>query len=232
MDKDYQELKAWLESTNDQPLETMAGFFEARIDTYEEHMSRWKEHYRWMADLLPESLESLLDIGCGTGLELDFIYSRFPNVKVTGVDLSKEMLQRLYEKHKDKHPVLVCEDYFSCDLGKERFDAVVAFETLHHFKAEKKEKLFRKIYDSLKPGGIFLECDYIAVSQAIEDLAFSECRRRRIRDGIEEDAFVHFDTPLTLEHELDAIRKGGFKTVELVGFLSGDHHTAMIKAIK
>jgi tRNA (cmo5U34)-methyltransferase len=64
MDKDYQELKAWLESTNDQPLETMAGFFEARIDTYEEHMSRWKEHYRWMADLLPESLESLLDIGC------------------------------------------------------------------------------------------------------------------------------------------------------------------------
>ena len=68
MDKDYQELKKWLEETKDQPLETMAGFFDARINLYEEHMARWKAHYQWMAELLPASIESLLDIGCGTGL--------------------------------------------------------------------------------------------------------------------------------------------------------------------
>lgn len=232
MDKDYQELKEWLEQTKDAPLEAMAGFFEARIDSYEEHMARWQAHYEWMADLLPESVESLLDIGCGTGLELDCILNRFPDLKVVGVDLSQGMLDKLRAKHNDKNLSLVCEDYFKYDMGKERFDAVISFETLHHFTFEKKAELFKKVFDCLKPGGVYLECDYIATSQAIEDLAFSECRRRRLRDGIRDDIFVHFDTPLTLEHELEAIKSAGFSAVELVGFLPGDDHTAMIRAVK
>jgi len=232
MDKDYLELKKWLDKTKDEPLETMASFFDARIDSYEEHMSRWQRHYQWMAELLPESTRNLLDIGCGSGLELDYIFARFPDLQTVGVDLSKEMLGKLYEKHHDKNLTLICEDYFTYEMGKERFDAVVSFQTLHHYTAKKKETLFRKIFECLKPGGIYLECDYIATSQAIEDLAFSECRRRRLRDGIKDDVFVHFDTPLTLEHELNAIRTAGFKVVELVGFLPEDNHTAMIRAIR
>lgn len=232
MDKDYIELKKWLEDTKDMPLETMAGFFDARIHIYEEHMSRWKAYYQWMAELLPGSVERLLDIGCGSGLELDYIFARFPNLETVGVDLSKEMLRKLREKHRDRNLTIVCGDYFAYDMGKERFDAAVSFQTLHHYTAEKKEGMFSKIHACLKPGGIYLECDYIAVSQAIEDLAFSECRRRRLRDGIEDDVFVHFDTPLTLEHELGAVKKAGFNQVELVGFLPGDNHTAMIRAIK
>jgi len=232
MDKDYLELKKWLEETKDEPLETMAGFFEARIDTYEEHMARWHGHYQWMAELLPASTESLLDIGCGSGLELDYIFNRFPNLQAVGVDISKKMLQKLYTKHHDRNLSLVCEDYFAYDMGKECFDAVVAFQTLHHYTIEKKEMLFQKIFNCLKPGGVYLECDYIATSQLIEDLVFSECRRRRFRDGIKDDVFVHFDTPLTLEHELNAIRTAGFSIVELVGFLPEDNHTAMIRATK
>lgn len=232
MDKDYQELKKWLDETKDEPLETMAGFFEARIDSYEEHMAQWKGYYQWMAELLPESIETLLDIGCGSGLELDYIFTRFPNLQTVGVDLAKEMLQKLHSKHPDKNLTLVCADYFTYDMGKERFDAVVSFQTLHHYTAKKKEVLFKKIFDCLKPGGVYLECDYIATSQAIEDLTFSECKRRRLRDGIKDDIFVHFDTPLTLEHELDAIKTAGFNAVELVGFLPNDNHTAMIRAIK
>jgi len=232
MDQDYQELKQWLEETKDESLEEMAGFFDARIDSYEEHMARWKGHYEWLAELLPASITNLLDIGCGTGLELDHIFARFPDLQVVGVDLSEKMLQKLSEKHRDKDLTLVCQDYFAYDMGKERFDAVISFETLHHYTAEKKEVLFRKIFDCLKPGGVYLECDYIATSQAIEDLVFSECKRRRLRDGIKDDVFVHFDTPLTLEHELNAMRKAGFKVVELVGFLPEDNHTAMIRAVK
>lgn len=232
MDKDYQELKKWLEETKDEPLEVIDAFFDDRIDSYEEHMSRWKAHYQWMAELLPTSIKSLLDIGCGSGLELDYIFDRFPDLQTVGVDLSKEMLKKLHTKHHDKNLTLVCEDYFKYDMGKERFDAVISFQTLHHYTAEMKEALFKKVFDCLKPGGVYLECDYIATSQAIEDLTFSECRRRRLRDGIKDDVFVHFDTPLTLEHELEAIRTAGFNVVELVGFLPGDNHTAMIRAIK
>ncbi len=232
MDQDYLELKSWLEETRDEPLEEMAGFFDARIEGYEEHMACWQAHYKWMAEFIPEQAEQLLDLGCGSGLELDCIFSRFPDLSVTGVDLSAEMLDKLKSKYPDKKMKLVQADYFEYDLGVGCFDVVVSFETLHHFTAEKKAELFGRIYRSLKPGGIYLECDYIAVSQEIEDITFAECRRKRERDRIPDAVFVHFDTPLTLQHELEAIRAGGFEQVEVIGFLPGDHHTPLIRAAK
>lgn len=232
MDKDYIELKQWLEDTRDVPLEAMAGFFDVRIDIYEEHMKHWLRHYQWMAELVPDNAETLLDLGCGTGLELDYIYSRFPDLRVTGVDLSEQMIGKLQEKHCDKEIHLILQDYFLFEPQANSFDVAVTFQTLHHFSAAKKRFLFQKMYQCLKPRGVYLECDYIAVSQEIENLTFTECERRRARDGIADDVFVHFDTPLTLEHELEVIKEAGFATAECVGFLDGDNHTAMIKAIK
>ena len=142
------------------------------------------------------------------------------------------MLKRLARKHTEKRLSLLCADYFACDLGKSRFDAAVSFETLHHYTVLQKTALFAKVRCALKPGGCYLQCDYIATSQAMEDAAMAECARRRIRDRVPEDAFVHFDTPLTLAHEMQALRDAGFATVELRGFLPGDDHTAMLMAVK
>lgn len=232
MDRDYLELKAWLEETRDEPLEAMGAFFDSRISEYEDHMSPWQKHYEWMARLLPSHTETLLDLGCGSGLELDPIFRRFPNLRVTGVDLSGEMLALLKQKHPQRALTLVQADYFCYDFGESQFDSAVSFETLHHFTSEKKATLFSRLCRSLKPGGVYLECDYIARTQAIEDLVFAECARRRRRDSIPEDVFVHFDTPLTLEHEMDAMKHAGFSRVELVGFLPEDDHTPMIRAVK
>ena len=228
----YSQLKKWFDDTRYEPLETMAGFFDKRVENYEEHMSQWSQHYKWMAKLLPDNTKCLLDIGCGTGLELDCIFERFSDLQVTGVDISKQMLDRLRCKHSGKELSLICMDYFNYDMGEKRFDAVISFETLHHFEYGKKQMLFKKIHRCLKPGGIYLECDYIALTQQIEELAFAECQRRRKRDGIPDDVFVHFDTPLTLEHEIQAVKSAGFSEVTLVGFLEHDDHTPIIRAIK
>lgn len=232
MTVDEAALQEWLEATRNEPLETMAGFFDARIADYEAHMAPWARHYAWMAALLPPTVETLLDIGCGSGLELDPIFARFPDLRVTGIDLSERMLERLRQKHPDRSLTTICGDYFACDLGACRFDAVVAFETLHHVDAAKKTGLYEKIRRALKPGGCYLMCDYIAKTQLMEELASAECRRRRRRDGIPDDVFVHFDTPLTLEHELQTLREAGFRSVELAGFLPGDDHTPMLRAIR
>lgn len=231
-DEQYKELLEWLRRTENDPIESMAAFFDARTDSYEEHMAHWAEHYKWMAQLLPGNTSSLLDIGCGSGLELDRIFERFPALNVVGIDLSEKMLSALKVKHGDRNIALICDDYFVHDLGKDKYDVVVAFETLHHFKPDVKARLFKKIYGCLKKGGTYLECDYIASTQEIEDLLFSEAERRRRRDGIKDGAWVHFDTPLTLDHEIEAIRAGGFDDVGNVGFLPCDDHTAMIRAIK
>ena len=62
------------------------------------------------------SINSLLDIGCGTGLELASIYQKFPNVKITGIDLSKDMLEKLRVKYADKDIDLIMADYFEYPL--------------------------------------------------------------------------------------------------------------------
>lgn len=62
------ELKQWLAQTRDEPAEDMNGFFAARVDTYEAHMSVWDKAYGRVAELTPGDCGPLLDLGCGTGL--------------------------------------------------------------------------------------------------------------------------------------------------------------------
>ena len=76
------DLNHWLAETRDDPLEEMSNFFTERVSTYEEHMARWNEAYRSMAERIPDNCGSLLDLGCGTGLELNAILKRFPGLHV------------------------------------------------------------------------------------------------------------------------------------------------------
>lgn len=205
-----QDLKKWLADTADTPLEEMADFFTKRLHDYEEHMAIWEQSYQMFAKSLPTDCRKLLDLGCGTGLELDRIWQRDPQIEVTGVDLCQDMLDKLQAKHGDKNLVTVCEDYFQYDFGLEAWDAVVSFESLHHFLPEKKESLYQKVYHSLKDGGIFLLGDYIACCDEEEELLRDVCLKKRQEQGIAADCFVHFDIPLTLEHETEIMKKVGF----------------------
>ncbi len=206
-------LKNWLEETKNTPLEEMSAFFSARIDGYEEHMSIWKNAYRRFAEFLPEGCKQVLDLGCGTGLELDECFLRFPDLQVTGLDLCPDMLEKLLQKHGDKHLEAICADYFLFDMGKTRWDAVISFESLHHFFPEQKQTLYRKIQNSLKEGGTFLLGDYIACCDEEETLLQKAYRAKRERFSIPQEYFVHFDIPLTLEHEMQLLHQAGFSHV-------------------
>lgn len=205
-----QDLKKWLADTADAPLEEMADFFVKRLHDYEEHMSVWDNSYQIFADSLPTDCRNILDLGCGTGLELDRIWKRDPQIEVTGVDLCRDMLDKLLAKHGDKKLVTVCWDYFQFDFGCVHWDAVISFESLHHFLPEQKKTLYCKIYNSLKAGGVFLLGDYIACCDEEEELLRSEYLKRRQQSEIADERFVHFDIPLTLEHETEVMRNAGF----------------------
>ena len=213
------ELKAWLEEIKDVPLEEMSDFFHARLDGYEEHMQIWHDAYVHMAEILPENTKTVLDLGCGTGLELDEIFRLRPDVQVTGIDLTENMLAQLRCKHPQVEAI--CADYFACDYGAEKYDAVISFESLHHFKPEKKQTVYNKAFDALKPGGIFLLADYIACCGEEETLLMNICDERRARQGIAPEVFVHFDTPLTAEHEMALFTAAGFVEVDVTASIEG-----------
>lgn len=227
---DFTSIKQWLKSTEDEPLETMSGFFDRRVDSYEDHMRPWRAYYRWLGELIPAQAETLLDLGCGTGLELDEIFRLHPDIRVTGIDLAPGMLARLREKHPERKLTLTVGDYLTVPLAPCAFDVAVAFKTLHHFPPETKLGLFRRIFAALRPGGMLLEGDYIAESDEMETYLFQELAQRRARQHVPEGTFVHFDTPLTLAHELSLLSQAGF-TAEVLGY-RGEDNTPMIRAIK
>ncbi len=201
-------------------LEKMADFFAKRADMYDTHMLEevegCKEGYKKMASLIPEETDSLLDLGCGTGLELDEIFVLYPDIKVTGIDLSQVMLGKLREKHPDKNLNLICGDYFGIELGEKTFDCAVSFQTMHHFSHGKKLSLYKKINSSIKEKGCYIECDYMVEKQEEEDFWFSENERLRKENGITDDSFYHYDTPCTVDNQITLLKKAGFSTVTLV----------------
>lgn len=222
-EKYMRELKAWLAETADSELEEMGAFFTRRLEGYEEHMSVWKKAYQRFAQLLPDWCGEILDLGCGTGLELGEIWSRKPELSVTGVDLCQAMLGKLQEQYGDKPFHAVCEDYFRYDMGEERWDGIISFESLHHFLPEKKQELYAKVHKGLKSRGVFLIGDYIACCQEEEEIlraAYLE-KRKKSQESMQEDTYVHFDIPLTLEHEKKLLEKAGFSKVSVFGCIDG-----------
>lgn len=201
-------------------MEKMDDFFAARADGYDDHMLNevggCREAYEKMAELIPDGTENLLDLGCGTGLELAGIFKSFPNVSVTGIDLSKAMLEKLSAKYSDKNITLINADYFSTDLGLGRFDTAISFQTMHHFSHDMKISLYKKILNSLKSGGVYIECDYMAETQAVEDHWYAENVRIRKEMNIPENEFYHFDTPCTAQNQIKMFRAAGFTSAEKV----------------
>lgn len=201
-------------------MEKMDLFFTERVEGYDEHMltevTGCREGYIEMAKLVPKNCATLLDLGCGTGLELDEIFKIKPDITVTGIDLTQAMLDKLKEKHPDKAIQLICGSYFDVPFGVSSYDCTISFETMHHFSHELKTDLYKKIYRALTPGGIYIECDYMVELQEEEDFYYSENARIRKELSIAADEFYHYDTPCTIDNQITMLRNAGFHQVEQV----------------
>lgn len=200
-------------------LEKMNDFFTARVDGYDEHMKSniegASDFYRYTAEMLPNDAGAkVLDLGCGTGLELEEFFKANPNASVTGIDLTKAMLDELKKKFPEKDLDLICGSYFEEPFGEKAYDAAVSVESLHHFNKEKKLGLYNKLHGSLKDNGYFILTDYFAESEELETEYFHNLEEIKRNEGLLEDEFYHYDTPLTVEHEIEVLKEAGFSKVE------------------
>lgn len=201
-------------------LEKMGAFFEARLDGYDAHMmtniESAEEFYPFTARCLPrEPGVKILDLGCGTGLELGEYFALNPTARVTGIDLAAGMLRALEEKFPARDVTLICGSYFDEPFG-DGFDGAVSVESLHHFTQAEKIPLYRKLRDALKDGGAFILTDYFSLTDEEEQYHRAELLRLKAQQGITDTGFYHYDTPLTVQHETDALLAAGFSTVEVL----------------
>ena len=202
-------------------LEKMGAFFERRLDTYEEHqltcIDSAREFYPFTASCLPQTADSvILDLGCGTGLELGYYFETVPTARITGIDLAPGMLAALREKYPGKALTLIAGSYFDVPLEAHAFDAAVSVESLHHFTKEEKIPLYEKVRTAIKPGGAFILTDYFSASDEEERFHRAELLRLKKEQGIHGGEFYHYDTPLTVAHEKEALLSAGFSAVTVL----------------
>jgi len=199
-------------------LERMDLFFEARLSDYDLHMLRdiegAQDFYPFTAQQLPrEPGATMLDLGCGTGLELEYYFPLAPEAAVTGIDLSEKMLETMLDKFPGKNLRLIRGSYFEVPLGEAVYDAAVSVESLHHFTGEEKLGLYQKLYAALKDGSCFILTDYFADTDAQERHFRQELLRQKAEQGLHDEAIYHYDTPLTRNHEIHILREAGFREV-------------------
>jgi len=191
----------------------MGDFFNARASDYDEvhtgHIDGGIATKDLIAHYLPEGARDILDLGCGTGLELPALFVRFPGARVVGIDLAEDMLALLRERCAGFDVETLCMSYFDYDFPPCQFDAVISVMSLHHFTPAQKLDLYTRARSALKPGGVFLNCDYFIQSPLRARLNFLRLALLRHEPGA-----MHFDTPLTAKQEMRVLRRAGFEGVE------------------
>lgn len=197
-------------------------FFNEKIDSYDDVHSTYMETKKTLADNLDKNVQKVLDLGAGTGLELIHLFELYPNVKVTVIDITENMLAELKKRSFSNHVTAICGDFFEVEFGED-YDAVISTSALHHFKQEEKETLYKKVYNCLKENGQFINCDKIALTKEIQEQRLFE-----LENNIEN--YKHIDTPLTVENEMAILEKVGF--VDISSSIVDKEDYNLIKARK
>ena len=105
----------------------------------------------------------ILELGCGEGNLTLELTSR--GMDLTAVDLSTERIERGRTRAREFHlqiqPNWIVADLNTSPLPRNRFDSVVAHDSLHHIL--QLGRLCEEVTQALKPGGHFIVMDYVGM---------------------------------------------------------------------
>jgi tRNA (cmo5U34)-methyltransferase len=106
-----------------------------------------------------EPKPAILDVGAGTGLLSAFLLEKFPDARLTLMDISENMLDMARQRFATRAGTeyVVC-DYSRSALGGP-YDIVCSALSIHHLLPEDKRTLFGRIFTALTPGGMFVNAD-------------------------------------------------------------------------
>jgi tRNA (cmo5U34)-methyltransferase len=168
------------------------------------------------------SIRRVLDLGAGTGLLSAFVSGAFPQARFDLLDGSAEMLAEAREVLAGVVDAVHVQDMASPDgLPAGPYDAVISALAIHHLEDPEKRLLFRRVFEILRPGGIFVNAEQTAgPTPALADLY----RQRWAADAHAQGASnaeieaarqrrLH-DRCAPVEAQLSWLREAGFATAD------------------
>jgi len=131
------------------------GMLEAHLDPNTDAASRRPESIErsvdWICSLLPNGAK-LLDIGCGPGLYTKRLSER--GLSVTGIDFSERSIA--YAKENDVKSEYLLQDYLEMECEVLYDMVTLIWCDYGALIPEDRHNLLDRVYQALKPGGLFL----------------------------------------------------------------------------
>jgi SAM-dependent methyltransferase len=163
-----------------------------------------------LAEILPPSPSSVLDLGCGDGRLAGLILAARPSVTaVLAIDRSEPMLAAARSRFAGDARVTVSpHDLVLPITGLGSFDVIVSGFAIHHLEHERKQELFGEIAAALRPGGVFANLEVVECATEQLQRRFYEAIRRP--EGDPEDRLA------PVEPQLAWMRAAGLRNVDCV----------------
>lgn len=220
-----QATNAEIESRFDQDVERFSNMDTGQVTTLDAPLTM--ELCTSAAKQVAPEARELLDIGCGAGNYTLKMLSKIPNLNCTLNDLSGPMLDRAFERVSAQTSGSITTlqmDMRNLELENEKYDIVLAAATLHHLRGDEEWLLmFRKIFNSLKPGGCFWISDLIKhdshelnilfenqYGAYLETIGGPEYRKKVF------DYISYEDTPRSIGFQFQMMREAGFRNLEVL----------------
>ncbi|TMW70896.1 class I SAM-dependent methyltransferase [Alteribacter natronophilus] len=121
--------------------------------------------------------KNVLDLGCGFGWHCRYAADQGA-AEVTGVDISRNMLEKAREKSPDKEITFVRRPLEDFEYESDTYDVIISSLAFHYVRDFR--QLCHSLYKALKPGGtlVFSVEHPIFTSRAEQDWFYSEDGRR------------------------------------------------------
>ncbi len=212
--------------------ERVKDHFENEAHEFDSTILKMIPHYETMVRALVGAIPfeksapvHILDLGCGTGAVSMQAMKSFPNAQITCLDLSESMIATAKAKlARFPKTNYIVADFETWDfLG--RYDAVVSSLALHHLETDQLKQLCcRKIFESLKSGGVFFNADIVLASSDFLQKAYLDEWRKFMARSISLDEIAgkwlvkyrEEDHPAKLTDHLEWLAQIGFAGVEVV----------------
>ena len=182
-----------------------------------------------------EHLGTFLDLGCGEGVLAAAILDEHPEAHGVLVDLSEPMLEAA-RKHLDVHIHRL--EFLEADFQRPGWtrrvdphaplDVVVSGFAIHHLPDDRKQALYREIFELLGPEGIFINIEHVTSATrwtesvlddyTIDAIFGKEISPGKTRAAVARDYYARANKDANilapLEVQCDWLREIGFENVD------------------
>jgi SAM-dependent methyltransferase len=157
------------------------------------------EAYEILLEILPGSVERVLDLGTGDGLALGIVLSARPGAAGVGLDFQDEMLDRARERFAGERDVEIrrhdLDNPLPGDIGE--FDAVISCFAIHHLVPLRQAALYAEVFALLRPGGLFANAEHVASTTPKRHEEFLRALGTRLENDDPSNKLVPVPTHLT-----------------------------------